>query len=218
MKKKIIVIACVVLLFAIACIPRLQAKVDFGSSTLECSLVENGTVKNDGDAILTTLSGLKPGPLYNDSIQVKNIGSYSAYVRVSITKSWLETSSGNTVFGLSKSLIKTNNSNSDWILDTSESNSSVSVYYYKYPLTENSLTTNVIDSIQVLDGANAYIEYTTQDANGNKTTTLRRKSDGYTARISIEVDAVQSHNGEEAILGAWGKSVSIDSNGVLSLN
>ena len=35
--------------------------------------------------------------------------------------------------------------------------------------------------------------------------------------IDVEVDAVQTNNAEKAILSAWGKEVSIDENGVLSL-
>ena len=40
---------------------------------------------------------------------------------------------------------------------------------------------------------------------------------GVQFRVKAKVDAVQDHNGEDAIWSAWGRKVSIDSNGALSL-
>lgn len=40
--------------------------------------------------------------------------------------------------------------------------------------------------------------------------------DGKQFRVEVEVDAVQDHNAEEAILSAWGRNVTVE-NGKLSL-
>ena len=41
--------------------------------------------------------------------------------------------------------------------------------------------------------------------------------DGISFAIDIEADAVQTHNAEDAIRSAWGRDVTIDSNGNIEL-
>ena len=221
MKKKVfIIIGVVIFSCVLALLPSLKAALDFGTSSLEVKLVENDTVKDIGDSILTSLANAKPGIKYNDNIKVKNTGSYSAYVRVTIAKEWQD-ASGDKITNLSTDLIDVNIPSSDWIIERNSTYSmgaGTTTAYYKYAIDTDDITSSVIDSIQITQGANKYIvDSQSQDGNGNTITTIKRKCDGYTAVISIRVDAVQSHNAEDAILGAWGRPVTI-TDGVLSLN
>ena len=43
------------------------------------------------------------------------------------------------------------------------------------------------------------------------------KCNDYKVQIEIKIDAVQSHNAQDAIKSAWGVDVNIDSQGTLSL-
>ena len=55
------------------------------------------------------------------------------------------------------------------------------------------------------------------DANGWTTVTTVYEYDGAAFILEAEVDAVQTHNAQDAIRSAWGVEVSVDENGRLSL-
>ena len=53
----------------------------------------------------------------------------------------------------------------------------------------------------------------TEEQNGNYTTIITTYLyDGVQFRLKVEVDAVQEHNAEDAILSAWGRKVSVSDN------
>lgn len=126
-----------------------------------------------------------------------------------------------------------------WILDRQLTNSELvndknpgerTVLYYSKPLvTEEeakneggeSTTQPFADTLRI-DGSIASIvsqtKTTEKTANGEFTTIVTTyKYNGVTFIIKAQVDAVQTHNAEDAILSAWGREVSIAEDGTLSL-
>ena len=59
---------------------------------------------------------------------------------------------------------------------------------------------------------------TTETVNGNyKTITMTYDYDGVEFVLEIDVDAVQTHNADDAIRSAWGVDVTVDADGNLRL-
>nr|MCR5416191.1 hypothetical protein [Pseudobutyrivibrio sp.] len=140
---------------------------------------------------------------------------YSEYVRVKVRKYWVNEKAGvlekNT--SLDPALIKLDIDESVWFKNPNESTEEEDVYYYCNPLSkavegesnnalpfitgvtiDNQITTEV-----VLEGG-------TKNENGSITGNVTNKYiyDNASFYIEIEADAVQSHNAEAAIYGAWG--------------
>ena len=55
------------------------------------------------------------------------------------------------------------------------------------------------------------------DENGYTTITTTYDYDGVTFNVEAQVDAVQTHNAEDAIKSAWGVDAQISADGTLSL-
>ena len=143
---------------------------------------------------------LQLGTAYDEAISVTNSGSIDQYVRVSLYKYWVK--DGKKQQDLDPDLIELNLTNvgSGWIVDTSASTSARTVLYYNRILgvgeTSLPVTNALTISAKVLDMKEQYNEAE--------------------FRIEAEVDAVQTHNAEDAIWSAWGREVRVN-NGSLSL-
>lgn len=181
------------------------------------SLLENGDVvssrnyvndrfQETGGALLTKMLGkeekLVLGKKYNEKLTVSNSGSIDEYVRVRIYKYWTEKDSDRKVTTLSPDLIKLNLVNTgQWV----ESNPGVkdkecTELYYKGILPSGSTAAEFADGISI-DGQLAAEAEIKQEGN---TITTTYKYDGVEFHVNVEVDAVQTHNAQDAILSAWG--------------
>lgn len=90
--------------------------------------------------------------------------------------------------------------------------------YYTRPLNSGETTPNVIDTLKIDSAINNKVTKTvTKNSDGSETITTSYTYNEYEFRIEIEVDAVQSHNAQDAIKSAWGADVNIASDGTLSL-
>ncbi|MBD5515731.1 MAG: hypothetical protein HDR06_14105 [Lachnospiraceae bacterium] len=144
---------------------------------------------------------LKLGTAYEEAVSVTNSGSIDQYVRVSLYKYWVK--NGEKRQDLDPDLIELNLANvgSGWIIDASASTAERTVLYYNRILgvgeTSVPATNTLTISAKVLDEEEQY--------------------NGAEFRIEAEVDAVQTHNAEDAIWSAWGRGVRVN-NGSLSLN
>jgi hypothetical protein len=197
------------------------------TATLSVALLENGeevttdeksageTAVEEGQ-LLSTLLGedesFQIGKNYEEGISAKNDGDYPEYVRVIITKSW-KNSDGTKNTTLDPDLIKlTTVGEEDWIkVESNTENKEQTVYYYTKQL-EPDETVPLVTEIQVDNSVTSLV--TTEGTSGTITTTY--DYDGKSFSIEAEVDAVQTHSAEAAILGAWGVKVSVDENGILS--
>ena len=185
------------------------------------TLVENGAPV-EGELLKGLLAEggqIKPGASYKEQLNVYNSGVINEYVRVSIHKYWLD-ENGEKIRTLSPDLIKLNlvNLGSDWLLDSEASTEERTVLYYNKLLNSQNETPLFADRLTI-DGSVADHVSETKKTDGRYTTiTTVYEYDGARFCIEARVDAVQEHNAKDAVWSAWGRRVTIDENGVLSLD
>lgn len=147
----------------------------------------------------------KVGATYAENLSVRNSGQIDQYVRVTIYKNWKK--GGETQRDLNpRDYIELAYADG-WTEDTSASTLERTVLYYTGGPLASGASVPVVKSIRInpevskvvkLDGTYSY-----QDCS---------------FEVSVEVDAVQTHNAEDAILSAWGKTVTVNGDGSLTLN
>lgn len=181
------------------------------------SLLENGEVvssrnyENDkwneaSGKLLQNMLGenekLKLGKKYDETLSVTNSGTIDQYVRVRIYKYWMKEDGKSKETTLSPDLIDLKLVNSgQWINPNPDAeNQECTELYYKGILPAGSSTADFADGI-VIDGKIAGEVEVTQEGNVITTT---YKYDGVQFHVDVEVDAVQTHNAQDAIRSAWG--------------
>lgn len=163
---------------------------------------------------------LVPGKTYGESLSVMNSGAIDSYVRVILTRSWKDADQKATdldpeLIGLGLDL-----DGSGWIEDTASSTKERIVLYYTRPLRggdSREETPAFCDSICLSPSLMTDVTTTEASVDGGKVITASYRYNGYSFDLAAEVDAVQTHNAEDAIKSAWGVDVSIGSDGTLSL-
>lgn len=157
---------------------------------------------------------VKPGKAYDEDLRVQNSGGINAYVRVSIYKYWMD-ESGKKMPELSPELIELNLTNlgADWIEDTEAKTKERTVLYYSKVLSDGETSSPFADKLTINQMIATKVR---QETVGNTIKTVYAY-DGAEFCVEARVDAVQDHNGEDAIWSAWGRRVSIG-NGTLTLN
>ncbi len=171
------------------------------------------------------------GRTYDAELKVRNSGVIDEYVRVKLYKYWVD-KEGKRLPYLSPALIDLHLlTDGGWILDENATTAHVRegdgrdgeriVLYYDRVLTavdENGSydeTSLFADSITIDSSvATKVTEY--KSADGSKITTVY-DYDGASFVLEAEVDAVQTHNAENAIRSAWGVDVEIGQDGSLRL-
>lgn len=181
------------------------------------SLLENGKVVSSRDydqdewketngALLQDMLGegekLALGKQYEETLSVKNSGDIDQYVRVRIYKYWTKKESTAKETSLSPDLIKLNLVNDgQWINpDPQAVNKECTELYYKGILAAGESSVNFADGISIDGKLAAEVEVKKE---GNTITTTY-KYDGVEFHVNVEVDAVQTHNAQDAIHSAWG--------------
>ena len=240
MKKiiKIITIISIVLIIAWASceIPNVKIKTltaknkmlsanGLQTRSIGVTLKENGEVvssANNGEETITTpllrkmLIGdekFEIGKKYNEQFSVYNSGKIDTYVRIIITKKWLD-NNNNAVTDLSPELIELDIlENNGWFAYENASTPEQSVVYYKNILPAGESTPNVTQYLRI--NSSVYNNYNVVNNNGN--IIVENKYNGYSFYLDVEVDAVQTHNAVDAIKSAWGVNVNINSDGTLEL-
>ena len=193
---------------------------DYGSQA-------DGTWKENTGVLLANMleegEEFQLGKTYNEAISVTNSGTIDEYVRVIIHKYWID-ADGNKLRTLSPDLIDLNwvNLDTDWILDEEASTDERTILYYNRILPAGETTPDLSDKLTITDGLSSKVPETTEDSvdeDGRtwKVVTITYDYDGVSFQIEAEVDAVQTHNAEDAITSAWGRNVNV-SNGSVSLN
>lgn len=138
---------------------------------------------------------------YQEKLSVKNSGTIDEYVRVRIYKYWTN-EQGRKETTLSPELIKLNLVNPDkWIARQSSSKECTELYY-KGILPSGKTTALFADGL-CIDGKLAEYAEVKEDPKTHIITTTY-KYDGVEFHVDVEVDAVQTHNAQDAIMSAWG--------------
>ena len=195
------------------------------------SLVENDAVVSSRDyvsdnewsgttegTLLANMLGedekFTPGKRYDEAISVKNSGNIDTFVRVILTRSWQD-AEGKKNTSLSPDLIELNYlTDNGWVIAENQSTPERTVLYYTKALPVGETTPALSDTIRVNE---SIAQDVTKQVDGN-TIRYTYKYDGYSFYVDAEVDAVQTHNAQEAIKSAWGVDVSVnDDETVMSL-
>lgn len=241
-RKSVILLAAATILLVASAVGSARAAFTYYSnnyiaevdvSNIGVSLVENGEVvvattygqsdDNDADYSGVLLSNmlddgeqLALNKEYKETLYVTNSGAIDSYVRVIINKSWVD-ANGVKDTTLSPELIKINFTGNGWVEDIDAATTERTILYYTDILPPGERTPAFTDSISI-DGAIATkVNETVVEENGYKTITYEYIYDGYTFLVDAEVNAVQTHNAQDAIKSAWGIDVHVSANGSFSL-
>lgn len=135
---------------------------------------------------------------YKEELAVTNTGTIDEYVRVRIYRSWKDKNGKKTT--LSPDLIHLNLVNTDkWIERENNSEECIELYY-KGILPSGSTTELFADKIRI-DGSIAEAVEVTENKG---IITMVYKYDGVEFFVDVDVDAVQTHNAQDAIMSSWG--------------
>lgn len=142
---------------------------------------------------------IQPGKAYEEKLSVRNSGSIEEYVRVSLYRYW-EDKDGNRVTDVSPGLIELGLTGDGWVEDTSAGTEERTVLYYTGILSPGQETPALSETLRIEEEA-----------------VMAEGYNGLRFVLEAEVNAVQTHNAEDAIKSAWGVDVSVGENGSLSL-
>lgn len=158
------------------------------------------------------------GKNYREQLSVKNSGTIDEYVRVTVYRYWVD-EDGNKLTDCSPDLIDLNLLTGEhWLEDVSAATAERNVLYYDRILKSGETSPLFADTIKIDDEVLARVsESSYTDADGYTTITTTYDYNGVKFILEADVDAVQTHNAEDAIMSAWGVSVKIADDGSLSL-
>jgi hypothetical protein len=154
--------------------------------------------------------GIVLGKAYPEALTVTNSGDIDTYVRVTITKYWLDKDGTTKLQTLTPDLIDLHFlEGSGWVIDEAASTAERTVLYYTEMLAAGESTSALSDQIKIDSSVASTVSQSTTTNGGYTTVTTTYVYDGVSFVIEAEADAVQAHNAEDAILSAWGRNVSI---------
>ena len=126
-------------------------------------------------------------------------------MRVNLYKYWID-KNGEKIQTLSPDRIRLNiTPGGGWVVDPKAGTTERTVLYYTEVLPVGATTPTFTDTLTV-DGKLPY-QVKQSEKDGVITTTY--DYEGVSFQIEAEVDAVQTHNAEQAIWSAWGRQVSL---------
>ena len=157
------------------------------------------------------------GRRYTEELSVRNSGKIDEYVRVRVYRSWVD-EKGEKITTLSPALIDIHFLTDTWLLDESASTPERTVLYYPYILSPGQETPLFADTLR-LDGSIAASVREETETREDGTTVIRAiyAYDGMRFCLEAEVDALQTHNAQDAIRSAWGPDIAVNG-GTLSLD
>ena len=165
--------------------------------SIDVALVENGKSLSAEDELLTSLTSedeeFKIGRTYDESLMVENTGDIDAYVRVTVYRYW--TDADGKAVDLDPSLIILNFPEGNWTIDEAASTPERTVLYYAETVAPGGRTDAFADSLTI-DGA---VVTAVDDLD-------EYIYDEVTFHVEAVADAVQTHNGEAAMISAWGRT------------
>ena len=161
---------------------------------------------------------LIPGKTYPEALSVTNSGAIDSYVRVLLYRSWQD-SAGGKVTSLSPELIEFQlTEGSGWVVDEKASTPERTVLYYTKPLASQADTPALCEAVRISNDIYREVrEEIVEETAEGKTIRTVYLHDGYYMSVEAEVDAVQTHNAEEAIKSAWGVDVTVGADGTLNI-
>jgi len=139
------------------------------------------------------------GKTYNEQLSVRNVGTIPQYVRVAVKKYWV-TGDGKRV-DLNPEFIELHFTNSDkWKEDKSAATDEQRVFYYTDIVNPGGETKPFTDTLTI--DPKVATEATGKSAVAGSKFDYKNVE----FRIQARVDAVQTHNGKDAMTSAWGRT------------
>ena len=175
---------------------------------------------------LGTPGKVEPGRTYKEEISAENGNNVDEYVRLIVRKYWVKNGAKNTA--LSPDLIKlTYNgkayNSSAWTLNEKESTAESQTYYLNKMLKAKEPSALLFNELtidgEITDDEHMKVEEKTTTEGNKKVTvyTYTYDYDGYTFYIEADVQAIQTHNVNDAIGSLWGVSNVSASNGTVTV-
>ena len=149
------------------------------------------------DGLVPKGEKFKIGKRYDEKLSVANNGTIDEYVRVTVYKYWVD-AEGNRIkkTDLDPKLIELEFDTSKWTIDTEASTEERTVLYYQGTLAAGDETAPLTKSIKI------------SPVTLGKVATGEYSYEGVEFQLKAVVDAVQTHNGNDAMVGAWGQTYS----------
>jgi hypothetical protein len=174
------------------------------------------------------LGKVEPGKVYREEIAARNGQDIPQYVRMTVRTYWAETDGmGNVKKDKAGNPVKTTVLSPDqirltygkdnpskkardeynagaWVINPDESTTESSTYYLKQALAGDTDSALLFDRVMI-DGAVAKAgSVKTTEENGKTIYTYKYDYDGYAFFIEADVQAIQTHNAQDAIHSQWG--------------
>ncbi len=150
-----------------------------------------------------------PGRVYTEEIQAQNGSDIDIYLRMTVRKYWVNTKTGEKATDLLPSRIHLTYGTQEyntgaWQKSEFETTTESATYYYTSVLGADGVTEPLFNRFSV-DGALADAYTVTEVREGNKVIrTWEYLYDGYACFIEADVQAIQTHNAQDAIHSQWG--------------
>ena len=188
-----------------------------------------------GDAAVYTIGGtpgkVSPGRVYKEKISAENGSNIDQYVRLTVRKYWVK--DGVKVTSLNPEQIRlvygkddTSKKAADqynksaWTRNPEESTAESETYYLKKMLPGGAKSEALFDSLSIdasIADKSHMKEDTSQSEDGVTVVTYTYDYDDYTFYIEADVQAIQTHNVNDAIKSLWGVSNVSASNGTVTV-
>lgn len=135
------------------------------------------------------------GRRYDERLSVANDGDIDEFVRVTVYRYWVD-AEGRRIkkTDLDPKLIELEFDTSRWAIDEAASTEERTVLYYQGALAAGGQTEPLTRSVRV------------SPATLGKVAAGRCAYEGVEFQLKAVVDAVQTHNGDDAMVGAWGQT------------
>lgn len=196
---------------AIQAAPRIESadyRAQVQLTNINVAITENGTLRDTNEALLTDLlsragdSELKIGKTYDEVLAVRNTRRPSStnegegideYVRVSVYRYW--TDENGKAVNLNPDYIKLNFlTDNGWTIDEAASTPERTVLYYKDIVPVDGDTEPFADKITIDSAVSTAVSGGAYDY------------ESVNFHVKVTADAVQTHNGTEAMTSAWGRT------------
>lgn len=157
------------------------------------------------------LGGFEPGKMYKEELAAGNGQDIPIYVRMTVSKYWLDPETKEKITTLSPDLIGLSYSgkeynDSAWVINEQESTEEASTYYCRAQVPAGKSSAPLFNRL-VIDGSIADDYEISTDKNeetGVTTYTYTYRYDGSAFMIKADVQAVQTHNAADAVKSQWG--------------
>ena len=175
-----------------------------GNSKISGKLVQYLGYKDD-----SAMGKVEPGRKYKEEIAARNGSDIPVFLRLTMRKYWVDTKTGKKVTDLSPNRILLTYGSQEynkgaWQINPAETTTESATYYYSTTLAAGDDTAPLFDRLAI-DNKVAEIESYTTRTEGSKTVyTYKYRYDGYAFIIEADVQAIQTHNVNDAIHSQWG--------------